>query len=659
MNTSIVQLGLLICLALAFPSWAVAQRTAEQPGDQAEVQAQAESGTPHTNRLADESSPYLLQHAHNPVDWYPWGEEALEKARRENKLIFLSVGYAACHWCHVMERESFTDAEIAKFMNENFVNVKVDREERPDVDQIYMTAVQLISGNGGWPMSVFLLPDGRPFFGGTYFPARDGDRGVSTGFLTVLKQIDEVWQTQRDRVEQQADTLTTAIKSAQAPAPDEEGDEALKPSLVRAAFETLKDQFDQSHGGFSVSEVGPKFPEASNLVFLIHRMQDQGVSEEDRKAARSMLIKTLDGMISGAMYDHLGGGFHRYSVDQRWQIPHFEKMLYDNGQLLSVYAEAFQATGQKEYQRIVEGTADFVIRVLQDSKGGYYSALDADSEGEEGKFYRWTAEELNEFEQSESLKLARAVFNLQGEPNFEGEFYVPDPRMTLTEAARKRDLDYDELLERLRPARRQLFNRRSKRSRPLTDQKILTAWNGLLIAGLADAGRILQRDDWIDAAAGAAEFIEQELTTDDNRLLRSYAQGKAKLNAYIDDYAFYSSGLLALHRATGDERWLKLARLITEKQIELFHDEASGSFYFTSNDHPTLIVRTKDPADGAIPAGTSVTLENLAYLADHTKGDRYDSLRLQTLRSLVPLLERVPAAAPRATSQLTRYLAAE
>jgi uncharacterized protein YyaL (SSP411 family) len=639
---------LMVLIAAATLSMLLVARTSAQ---------QAEPATDHqpTNRLAKESSPYLLQHAHNPVDWYPWGDDAFAKAQREGKLIFLSVGYAACHWCHVMERESFMDDEIAKVMNDKFVCIKVDREERPDVDQIYMTAVQLISGHGGWPMSVFLLPDGRPFWGGTYFPPRDGDRGAATGFLSVLKQIDEVWQTKRDLVNQQAETLTAAIKSSQTPKADADEGDVLNAELVTAAMSALFEQYDPVHGGFGAGPTGPKFPEASNLMFLLDRSRRASVGKDKQASARTMLIKTLDGMISGAMYDHLGGGFHRYSVDQLWQIPHFEKMLYDNGQLVSIYAEVFADTGRQEYRLVVESSCDFVIRELRAPGGAFFSALDADSEGEEGKFYRWTATELAEFKNEPGFDLATEVFHLSGTPNFESEYYVPAPRQPLTEAAAQRDIDFPTLIGRLEPVRGKLFDARNRRPRPITDVKILTAWNGLMISGLADAGRILKRPDFIQVAEQAAEFLLAELRQDDGRLLRSFAGGQAKLNGYVDDYAFLARGLLSLHQATGHERWLKLAKEITDQQLERFWDADAGGFYFTSADHPSLIVRVKDPVDGAIPSGTSVSLENLRYLSEKTGQASYRQRYEQALLSLVPLLRKSPAAAPRATAELAEF----
>ncbi|MCP4940990.1 MAG: thioredoxin domain-containing protein [Planctomycetaceae bacterium] len=611
----------------------------------------------HTNQLAKESSPYLLQHAHNPVDWYPWGEEAFAKAKREGKMVFLSVGYAACHWCHVMERESFEDPEIAKQMNEKFVCVKVDREERPDVDQIYMTAVQMISGNGGWPMSVFLLPDGRPFWGGTYFPARTGDRGNSVGFLSVMDQIDKAWKTQRDAVTQQATTLTAAVKANQNPEKETPDDDRLDESLIAQVGEALAKQYDPVNGGFGRDPNRPKFPEPSNLAFLLDRSRSDTVNATTREKAKQMLLTTLDGMLSGAMYDHLGGGFHRYSVDGLWQIPHFEKMLYDNGQLASIYAEAYADTGNPEYRSVVEGICDFTLRELKAPGGAFYSALDADSEGEEGKFYRWTQEELDEAKLSSGFELFKQVFRMNGPANFEGEYYAPAPGKALSSIATTRKTDFATLQRELDVTRKQLFQIRSKRVRPITDVKILTAWNGLMISGLADAGRILDRKDYIQAAANAANFILAELKTEQGRLLRSYAAGEAKLNAYLDDYAFLVSGLIALHRATGDEKWLQTAASLTDKQIELFADQRSGGFFFTSSDHPTLIVRVKDPVDSAIPSGMSVTAENLAYLAASEKASpAYKPALESTLKSLAPLMRRASSAAPRSAAALANYL---
>lgn len=612
----------------------------------------------HTNRLAKESSPYLLQHAHNPVDWYPWGEEAFAKAKKENKLVFLSVGYAACHWCHVMERESFVDPEIAKMMNDNFVCIKVDREERPDVDQIYMTAVQIIGrGSGGWPMSVFLLPDAKPFWGGTYFPARTGDRGVATGFLTILQQVNQSWQAKKAEMTEQSERLTDAIKQIQARAEAEQAE--LKPELVESVADALSEQFDPEYGGFGYSRANPdrpKFPEPSNLVFLIDRMRRLSVDSSARQSAKKMLYKSLDGMISGATIDHIGGGFHRYSVDRRWQIPHFEKMLYDNGQLASVFAEAYADSRRGEYRYVVEGICDFVLRELKAPGGAFYSALDADSEGEEGKFYRWTTEELAACQSIDGFAKFASVYRLAGRMNFEGKYCVPDPGETLTSVARKRRERFEEYNVDLAPVREQLFKIRSERIRPITDVKILTAWNGLMIAGLADAGRILDRDDYVQAAIDAAEFVLDKLRGDDGRLLRTYAADQAKLNAYIDDYAFLVCGLIALHEVTADEKWMNEAVRLTDKQLELFWDDQAGGFYFTTIDHPTLIVRSKDSVDSAIPSGISVAAENLLYLTGKSFGEQYDSRLTATLQDMTSTISQNPSAAPRGAAVIAAYI---
>ncbi len=625
--------------------------------------AQSTEHEPHpANRLAKESSPYLLQHARNPVDWYPWGEEAFDRARRENKLIFLSVGYAACHWCHVMERESFVDPEIAALMNDRFVCVKVDREERPDVDQIYMLAVQLVTGNGGWPMSVFLTPESKPFWGGTYFPARDGDRGNATGFLSVLNQIDQAWKTQADAVRAQAESVTLAIKQQRiATDPDaaQNSYEAEGPTTtdIRRVANALVDEFDQEYGGFgeTIGKLNqPKFPEPSKLVFLLDRAQRTSLPVEDREQSLQMLTKTLDGMISGAMFDHLGGGFHRYSVDRRWQIPHFEKMLYDNGQLASVFAEAYKLTRREEYRIVCERTCDFVIRELlapavRDEPGrAFYSSLDADSEGDEGAFYRWSESQLGEqSKQILGFDELRKVYRLQGTPNFDQKYWVPDPGRTLHEIATERSMTAIDLERSIRIARDSLWSVREQRERPATDTKILTAWNGLMITGLADCGRLVERPDYIAAAASAAEFLLREMVDERGRLRRSYGDGVAKLNAYLDDYSMLCRGLISLHQATGESRWLESAMRLTDLQIEHFWDDELGGFYFTSDDHPSLIVRMKDPLDGAVPSGNSIAAENLAYLAKVTDQASYRERLAGTLASAQPMFRRAPAAVAR------------
>ncbi len=642
---------------------------------EATVSGQAKSHTEHPeNRLAKESSPYLLQHARNPIDWYPWGEEAFERARKENKMVFLSVGYAACHWCHVMERESFVDAEIAKLMNERFVCVKVDREERPDVDQIYMLAVQLIAGQGGWPMSVFMTPDSKPFWGGSYFPARDGDRGNLPGFLTVLRQIDQAWQSNPDAVRAQATLVTDAIQQQMDASSDSEQPAALPTSIdIDRVARTIVDQFDPEFGGFGFSpenESQPKFPEPSKLLFLLDRATRESVSQADRDTFRAMLTRTLDAMLSGAMWDHLGGGFHRYSVDRRWAIPHFEKMLYDNAQLAIVYSRAYELTGREEYRNIAGRTCDFVKREFTASSVGdgvgdddhvgdhgnhpFYSSLDADSEGEEGTFYRWTVAELDEAKKRvDGYDTLAAVYRLDATPNFEETFFVPSPGKTLTAVSEDRETTFTELDEQLRSMRVALFAERAKRERPATDTKVLTAWNGLMIAALAETGRVLDRPDDVRASASAAEFLLAHMIGEDGQLRRSYADGHAKLHAYLEDYAMLASGLIELHRTTGESRWLESARELTDIQLQHFWDEKRGGFFFTSDDQTALIVRFKDPLDNAMPSATSITLENLVYLASTASdkpelANRYKTKLEETMRSVTPMFRRAPGAVPRA-----------
>jgi uncharacterized protein len=616
---------------------------------------QAEGGKPkHTNRLARETSPYLLQHAHNPVDWRPWGPEALAAAKNEGKLIFLSIGYSSCHWCHVMERESFADEEIAAFLNEHYICIKVDREERPDVDDIYMRALQLYYAatgagrGGGWPLSMFLTPEGKPFFGGTYFPARDGDREGITGFFTLARKVHEVWENEPEKIRRDGETLTRLLKSQMESQPA-----ALTPleaKLVDGVQTELAEQFDPKYGGFGYNPLNPrqpKFPEPSNLVYLLMRARDESLEQAKRDEAREMLVVSLDRMARGGIRDHLGGGFHRYSVDRLWRIPHFEKMLYDNAQLASVYAEAYELTGREDFRRVTEELLEFVFREMQAPEGGFYAALDADSEGEEGKFYRWTKAEVEESLSGEEFALFAAVYGLDEAPNFEdehGEFYVPQLAAPLAEIAKQRDTSEAELEAKLAPIREKLLEVRGRRVRPLTDTKILTSWNGLMIRGLADAGRVFENDRYLDAARRAARFVLDELQTEEGRLLRTYSDGQAKLNAYLDDYAFLVDGLLALHRAAGEAQWLDAAERLTQTQLELFQDERGG-FYFTSDDHESLLARGKNPADGALPSGASVTVGTLIALT--SRHPEYRELAEKAARAAAGHLERSPALAPR------------
>jgi uncharacterized protein YyaL (SSP411 family) len=619
------------------------------------------------NRLARETSPYLLLHAHNPVDWFPWGEEALARARRENKVIFLSVGYSSCHWCHVMERESFLDGEIAQYLNDHFVCIKVDREERPDIDAIYMSALQIYNQatgrgrGGGWPMSMFLTPDCKPFFGGTYFPARDGDRGNVTGFLTLIKRVHEHWSQQPARIREDAETLTRIVKAEL----DSRGQLPVEPPdarLVDRVLDALESRFDPEWGGFGYSAAEPrrpKFPEPSNLLFLIDRLRSADVPAKEQQRARQMLEISLDRMAMGGIRDHVGGGFHRYSVDRFWHIPHFEKMLYDNGQLATVYTEAFLLTGRPDFRRVVEELLAFVERELTDSGGAFYAALDAESENEEGKFYRWEKSELDQLPAGAGRKLWEQWYGFDGEPNFEEKFHVPLLKRPWPEIVRAMGRSDEELEADLAPLRRELLAMRARRPRPLTDTKILTSWNGLMIRGFADASRGLNRPEYARAAERAANFVLKNLRNADGRLLRTYGQGQARLNAYLDDYAFFVDGLIALFRATGERQWLEAADDLTTRQIELYWDEARGGFFFTSDDHESLIARALDPVDGAEPSGNSVAAGNLLFLARELDKPAYREHARRTIQATAGILQSSPAAAPRMAIALAESLVRE
>ena len=622
----------------------------------------ANAQEPHTthakhpaNRLADETSPYLLQHAYNPVQWYPWGEEALTKAKNESKPIFLSIGYSSCHWCHVMERESFMDDEIAKFMNENFVCIKVDREERPDVDSIYMIAVQIINRSGGWPLSAFLTSDANPFFGGTYFPARDNDRPGTVGFLTVMKKVSETWKKENDKVIQTGDQIAAILKDHFAGSPA-----ALPIKLDTGLLDRMQSQlandFDNEWGGFGFSPTNaqiPKFPTASNLFFLMSR------AKTGNEQASDMLRKTLDRMAMGGMWDHIGGGFHRYSTDRYWHIPHFEKMLYDNGQLASVYAAAAEHYKNDDYARVVDRLAKYIAREMTDKSGGFYAALDADSEGEEGAFYRWTEPQLVAVLGQKDAGRLQKIFTKGGEPNFEDKFLVPLRTANWKAIAEQEKMSVAELIAEFQPIFDKLLANRDQRERPLTDTKILTGWNGLMIQGLADAGRILKRDEYTNMAASAAEFLLANSRDETGRLKRTYTKGKARLNAYLDDYAFLTAGLLALHRATGEEKWLKFSLELVQTQEKLFGDETNGGYFFTSSDHEKLIVRGKLLTDNARPTGSAVAAENLIYLAKATGDNKYRQSAIRTIQSSAEILAKQPISATRMGHAIEMLLSSE
>ncbi len=609
----------------------------------------------HTNALAGESSPYLLAHAHNPVDWYPWSDASLAKAKAEGKPIFLSVGYSSCHWCHVMENESFLDEEIAKFLNENFICIKVDREERPDVDEIYMESLQVLNRmmrngkGGGWPLSMFLTPDTKPFFGGTYFPARDGDRRGSPGFLGLIKKLDEAWKNQKEAIEKNADAITEVTR-AQLEGKSDNLPTAIQSRWAKETLDALAQTYDHEFGGFGYSPAAPnrpKFPEGSNFLFLLHMAKQPELEISDQ--AKKMLVESLQRIHTGGIYDHLGGGFHRYSVDRFWKIPHFEKMLYDNAQLVSIYAEAWELTQDPTFKLAVDGTLKFVKREMTTEAGGFYSALDADSQGEEGKFYRWEKKEIEEALSDDQFALFAKVYSIDQAPNFEGEYYAPQPSSPMGSIAEQMNLSVDQLEAELAPIRKKLFDVRARRVRPLMDSKILTEWNGMMIRAFADAGRIFKNDSYIQSAVKAADFSLDKLRRDDGRLWRTYTNNEAKLNAYLTDYAQLIDGLIALHRATGEKRWIQTAEQLQLKQNELFYDEANGGYFYTASDHQNLLVRTKRAIDNAVPSGTSVSAGNLLYLGQTLENPQYVELAKKTVLSAGNLLDAIPLAAPRLT----------
>jgi uncharacterized protein YyaL (SSP411 family) len=584
----------------------------------------------HTNRLINETSPYLLQHAHNPVDWYPWGPEALERARAENKPILLSIGYSACHWCHVMEHESFENEEIAALMNESFVCIKVDREERPDLDSIYMNAVQMMTGHGGWPMTVFLTPDLKPFYGGTYYPPTD--RQGMPGFPRVLEAIADSYKNKKEDVRSSAEAITDELRKINRL---RASDEMLTSEVLNEAFSKLVNNFDRLNGGFGGA---PKFPPSMTLMYLLRHHK-----RTNTPASLEMVELTLERMASGGMYDHLGGGFARYSVDAHWLVPHFEKMLYDNALLARIYLYAFQQAKRPRYRQVVEETLEYIIRDMMHAKGGFYSSEDADSEGEEGKFYVWTKEEITSLLGDEEGQLFCDFYDVTDEGNFEhGKSILNTPR-TLEEFASERRLDPEKLQRVIAAGKKRLFYAREERVRPGRDEKILTAWNGLMLVAFAEAASILGRDDYREVAIKNADFLLENLMRD-GRLVRTYKDGRAKLNAYLEDYSYMVEGLLAVYEATFDIKYFEQARALADTMIEQFWDESEGGFYFTSADHEELITRTKDYFDNATPSGNSVAAMALLKLWLLTGEVSYQRHAVTIIRAAREAMSRYPSA---------------
>jgi len=594
-----------------------------------------DDGSPRTpNHLLGQTSPYLLQHLYNPVDWYPWGPEALERAQVEQKPIFVSIGYAACHWCHVMERESFEDPLVAKFLNEQFVSIKVDREERPDVDEIYMTAVQLTTGSGGWPLNVFLTPELQPFFGGTYFPP--DPRYGRPSFLDVLRQLHEAWTGRRGDVTEVAARLTEQVRQATASGPGPTDDAApVGRTEARRACAELIGRFDARWGGFGPA---PKFPPDGGLDLLL---REHGRSAESVPLAA--VERTLDAICAGGIYDHVGGGFARYSVDDRWLVPHFEKMLYNQALLVPVYVDAWLVTRKPAYRRVVDETLAFVMRELTDSEGGFHSALDADSEGEEGRFYIWTPAEIREVLGPSDGDFFCTTYGITDQGNFEGRNIPSLLEGSLADRARNTDSTEQQLDERLRPLRRALLDVRERRVRPGTDDKVLTSWNGLMISAFARAFQQFGDPTHLAAARRSADFLLARMLNK-GRLRVSWRDGTAQLNGYLDDYAFLARGLLDLYEACFDSRYLGEAESLARTMIERFEDTGNGGFWFTSDDHEQLLTRTRSRHDGALPSGSGVATELLLRLGVHLDAtDLRDSAR-RALVGARPAVERMPSA---------------
>ncbi len=594
------------------------------------------------NRLGQETSPYLLQHAYNPVDWYPWGPEALELARTLDKPIFLSIGYSACHWCHVMEHESFENPQIAALMNQHFINIKVDREERPDLDQIYMTAVQLMTGRGGWPMSVFLSPNLKPFFGGTYWPPA-AQRGMP-GFPDILHGVQDAWSTRRADVNESAERLTAAIIEGSIP----QGDPSpLTADLMRSAATVLCERADRREGGFGGA---PKFPHSMDLRVLLRAWRRFG--DQD---ALAVVTLTLDKMAAGGIYDHLGGGFHRYSTDTRWLAPHFEKMLYDNALLVPLYLEAWQATHNADYLRVVRETLDYVIREMTHPEGGFYSTQDADSEGIEGKFFVWSEAEILSILGPDSGRIFCICYDVSQHGNWE-ETNILNRRLTPSQAAEKLNLSESDLEQLLADSRHKLLAVRSLRIWPGRDEKILTSWNGLMLSAFAQAAQVLSEPRYARAAQRAADFLLTTLKQPDDRLWHAFKDGQARLNGYLDDYACAIDGLVDVFQAVQEVRYLTAAMRLAEQLRTQFEDPTAGGFFYTSHDHEALIARHKDVQDNATPSGNSMAATALLRLGRLTGRSDLEAVAERTLKLLSAVAQRYPSAAGQTLAALDFWL---
>ncbi len=604
--------------------------------DMTQVSIQKELGRA-VNRLRFEKSPYLLQHADNPVDWYPWGPEAFELAREEDRPVFLSIGYSTCHWCHVMAHESFEDDEVARLMNDAFVCVKVDREERPDVDQVYMTVCQMMTGGGGWPLTIIMTPDRKPFFAATYIPRRTVFNRI--GMLELIPRVQSLWSSRRGELLQTADEVATTLRQASLVG----SGEALDASTLELAARQLVHRFDGRCGGFGEA---PKFPTPHHLTFLLRQWKRTG-----EPAALEMVVKTLEAMRRGGIYDHLGFGFHRYATDRQWLVPHFEKMLYDQALLALAYLEGYQASGEVSFAEVVREVFTYVLRDVTSPEGAFYAAEDADSDGREGRFYLWTESEIREVLGDELGEFAVAAFGVRREGNFAEEasgertgeniLHLPRP---VGELAESLGLSETEFRKRLEDVRRQLFFHRSRRVHPHKDDKILADWNGLMIAALARGAQVLGQNDCAKAAARAADFVLARMRDSDGRLLHRHRDGQAALPAYVDDYAFMIWGLLDLYEATFEPRWLQVAIELNDDLIEHFWDEKEGGLFFTADDGEALLVRPKEIYDGAVPSGNSVAMLNCLRLARLTGRTELEQRAVEIGRAFASNVKQLPSA---------------
>lgn len=593
------------------------------------------------NRLVRETSPYLLQHAYNPVDWFPWGEEAFEKAAREDKPVFISIGYSACHWCHVMEVESFENADIARLMNENFINIKIDLEERPDIDQIYMTFVQMTTGHGGYPLNVFLTPDKLPFFGGTYFPP--APRFQMLSFPQILMSVAEAFRERRDELLDSANEILNEIRQV---GTVESADTELSKNQLDEAFQSFVKNFDAVNGGFGGA---PKFPPPMSLEFLLRYYYQTKNAE-----ALKMVETTCQKMAAGGIFDHLGGGFHRYTVDAIWLVPHFEKMIYDNAQLARIYLHLFQATKNKFYKTIAVETLEYVRREMLDWEGGFYTAQDADSEGVEGKFFVWTPDEVSEILGEADARIFNFYFDVSERGNFE-EKNILNVRDSSSETAEAFRISEENLSEIIGRGREKLFTAREKRGKPFRDEKIITGWNGLMLATFAEASAILDSADYLEIARKNADFILRNLQKD-GYLLRTSKNGQAKLNAYLEDYANFANGLTELFQVSGDAKYLIEAKRLADLMIFEFWDEAGDSFFFTANNHETLPVRSKDFYDNATPSGNSVAAGVLLKLSHLLGEEKYEQFAVRILRHVSSQIRLFPQAFGRILCALDFHL---